>query len=1401
MSEGSRFHLARCGVLNVWQYDRQVFDLADGRLLLRGANGAGKSKTMEMLLPFAIDGDKARLTASGRHHTSLLWLLLDGYDGQARTGYVWVEFSRTTDDGDPETVTCGVGMRATQSARTATAWYFTSNRRVGHDLHLEDDAGPLSRQQLEAEVTRDGTGQVFDQAVRYREHVGQLLFGLPGDQYDDLLRLIYWLRQPQVGEDIDPQRLAEQLVNALPQVDDAALRTAGDTFDELEAFGEQIERRSRAAEAIGRFVETYAGYSRSVVRERGTALVEADGQLRRRVAQVRSLEGELAEATMERDRAEEDRRRSRNLQEEAQARIGALESGPEARARARLVEMAKTVEALGGAARRAERHHTEALSRARRSADGADAEADALADAMATFADGVGAAARALDDVMAPAEAGVPGQGAALLGVAALARARDGLRWPDEDAALDLDPGLSAGREWLGAASTAVTRRQAAVTVVRGALDAAALARREADDATARETEAQERADAGRDLLEAARGSTGAAEQAFVTALDAWLVAAPAVTAFDVPDLDPAGLRALEGLARASVADEVEQQTAAAGRAETDGEVAVARREALLAERARVESEVDPLPPAPPWRRDARQHRAGAPFWRLVDVADDLSPDERAGLEAALEGAGLLDAWVDPEGRVDGHRLDVGLDAALEEGDRSGAASHTGGGATLALHLRVDSSADDPGVPPTVVQAVLDRVAVVVDGVAPDGPGLAVGTDGSWRAGPLRGRTTKETAQYLGAGARVAERRRRLALLDAQVAEAQAQLEDASRRAVEARDRLRRITAWLGSRPPHDAVLSAWATLEERETALERLEAELRELAARARERRATASARHAELVTAGDTHGLPVTADALRAREEALRALVARLTEHLRSIPELERALARWTVQAGLARDEQAATAAAATELEAAEGAWRARQQEHQTLVEAEGASVAELEARLSALRHGVEEHRGRVEELSRLHDALLARVGGLEATVAGARERVDLAHPQVEEARMRLAALDDLAGFVLAAFGGTTIEHGPSVEEPTSGSGGRDPASDETTDAGTGGSPAPGGQRHLGTMPVAAVRRLVAALPGVTTPERSRNAVLQSVAALLAGDAAVHEPRLNEDGGVLVAIGRDETGDLPVVELHQRLAAGVASDRELLTARERKLFEDHVLGQLGDALRSVRRKADELVHAMNEQLRDVTTSQGIRVRLRWRLRDDIAPEARRAVELLRQPPGALLPGERTELRESLHRLIEVSRAEAPEESYAVHLARALDYRRWNAFTVQYHRPEAGEWRDLHRRTALSQGEQKVLCYLPLFAAAAAHFTSVAGAAPYAPRFVLLDDAFPKIDVRTHPLLFGLLVDLDLDFVITSERLWGTHATVPRLAIYEALRSPGDRGIAQYEHRWDGQQLVAVGA
>ena len=57
------------------------------------------------------------------------------------------------------------------------------------------------------------------------------------------------------------------------------------------------------------------------------------------------------------------------------------------------------------------------------------------------------------------------------------------------------------------------------------------------------------------------------------------------------------------------------------------------------------------IPPVPHTREPAvRDGRPGAPLWKVTDFAPGLDESERAGLEAALEASGILDAWVTPEG-------------------------------------------------------------------------------------------------------------------------------------------------------------------------------------------------------------------------------------------------------------------------------------------------------------------------------------------------------------------------------------------------------------------------------------------------------------------------------------------------------------------------------------------------------------------------------------------------------------------------------------------------------------------------------------------------------------------------------------------------------------------------------
>ena len=83
------------GIVNVWEYDRAELSFAGGRVLLRGSNGAGKSKALEVLLPFLLDGDTRAIDATGRDRTSVYWLMTDRREAGTHVGYVWLELRMT----------------------------------------------------------------------------------------------------------------------------------------------------------------------------------------------------------------------------------------------------------------------------------------------------------------------------------------------------------------------------------------------------------------------------------------------------------------------------------------------------------------------------------------------------------------------------------------------------------------------------------------------------------------------------------------------------------------------------------------------------------------------------------------------------------------------------------------------------------------------------------------------------------------------------------------------------------------------------------------------------------------------------------------------------------------------------------------------------------------------------------------------------------------------------------------------------------------------------------------------------------------------------------------------------------------------------------------------------------
>lgn len=52
-----RFRPTRAGIIGLYQYADQIFCFEEGRLALRGRNTSGKSKVLELVVPFVLDGD------------------------------------------------------------------------------------------------------------------------------------------------------------------------------------------------------------------------------------------------------------------------------------------------------------------------------------------------------------------------------------------------------------------------------------------------------------------------------------------------------------------------------------------------------------------------------------------------------------------------------------------------------------------------------------------------------------------------------------------------------------------------------------------------------------------------------------------------------------------------------------------------------------------------------------------------------------------------------------------------------------------------------------------------------------------------------------------------------------------------------------------------------------------------------------------------------------------------------------------------------------------------------------------------------------------------------------------------------------------------------------------------
>lgn len=1349
-----RWQPLRVGIIGLWEYDDAEFWFADGRLVLRGGNGAGKTKVLELTTLMLLRGEvtPSVLDPFGSQHRTMRFNLLPTGEGDdprppadSGLGYAWAEFGRLDDEGEARFFVCGMGMSARRGTGTAgvTTWQFVTGLRPGKELQLMVGGRALEQKELRK---LDGV-YLPGSAAAYRERLGHALFGLAAASYDNLTDLLKQLRKPKLGERLSPTLLEETLRDALPPLATHEVTQLAEGWDHLEALRGAVEQTQQAAAAVAQFVrEGWRPWARAVLRRRADEFTQATTALDNTTRARNEAEKTLREAEQLVVQADEQLTTSRRLEGDRDTQLREL------------LESASYQDAVT-ASQRVERLR-DAVGSLRGQVAAAEKRSDAAQQASANAAEWLakvqleaeGIQLHVVEQETAVREAAPPA------GLAASADAH--LPERDLDALLADHQTRSARFDRLKAlhGDHATVEHQAEQSGQR-------VQTAEQDVATARADEAQAAGQVEQDAETLRQQIRDWADAAAIAVCPARLVEDWCDQISELTVIDAEAGAARPG---SSVVDTMRDHVSQVRRdiAERVGALRV-ERVPLVTRRQEVDDELDRVrtqkespPPAPTlWARRERpglDDELGAPLWRLVNPVGGLDADLLARLEAAAAASGLLDAWVSADGVVD--TVDGRLLADVQLGSRGGVP-----GRSLRAVLEPDEASC---VERDVVRDVLAAIGWH-DTASADDDSDWLAADGSWRVGGLTGRAEPAgPASYLGAAARAAARERDITRLQGELAELDARLAELDGRIGGLERALETLDREEAAIPAQTERVLAQHVVRLAERSRRRLAAErsLAEQRARHEEdlaRRDQAWAAFVDYAAEHDfaLHDLDRQVAAIReygTRLERLASVLVLLAAQLTTLGEATRRCTEQEIS------QQAAAA------EAAELAEQHRQAQVRLTTAEEALDVehAEQLRRKDNLDTEITELRNRIEQLNKqLTDAMVA-----EGTATAKLETHESQRAVAEQHRdAAMTALWAAVDHGLAGPLGLTVPERRAVQAAREFASGlrkditlREQAADVER-----------AWRRCYDQFGQLRRRLL--------PER---------------DARVHDEEGHDLPQVAVLVDPDRGWLAPPAAAYA-LTERVREQQERFDAEQQRVLTT----LLGSAfIEHLKDRLDYTAHTfqrINDQLAAHPTRHGHVVRVQSEA-DPKDPDAGAVVNALRQGYQQLTKERQDMVRNFLRRQIETARDDANAEGAADwkdQLAVALDYRRWLRLTLQYRQGTGGTWAlfDAAKHAAKSGGEKVVLLAQPLFAAAVVAYNA---ASAYAPRCVWLDEAMTGVDATIKASFMGLTVDFELDVMLTAHDEWCTYPTVPAVAIYDLARQPNIAGVDSQPYLWCGGEL-----
>ncbi len=1364
MNKHHKWKMNRAGLLNFWYYDDEIFDFADGKLLLRGSNGSGKSVTMQSILPVLLDGKKSpdRLDPFGSRARKMEDYLLgekDVVDRDERTGYLFLEYKREDTN---QYITTGIGLQARRH-KNMNFWGFviTDNRRIGKDFALyemaynggEKQRIPLSRVQLENRI--DTGGQVVRTQGEYMKLVNKYIFGFADlEAYDDLIKLLIQLRSPKLSKEFRPTAIYDILEASLPPLTDEDLRHLSDTIEHMDQTKQQIEQLEREQTALEKLLKRYDAYNQYKLADKAAHYVNANKRynnetavLTEKQAQERDLTNEIT-ALQERKRTLEqnhdvlEQKRTRlqshkvwNLEEERKSELAKLKEIEQDHAKKDSTLTGKKQQEL------ATKEKQQKL--------------------VASFDE----LHRELEDMLVDLDHDA--EAASFLQHEINKHDFDRHRQTEHDFTIwkkeaeqhyrKLESLTGELRE-LEQKKTRIAELDQKMASTRQELDT--VKQEERDWLGIFEKDKQDQLSEIHQWAE---------NHAYVPVTEDILQQ----TSRDMYHLyEPVGYERIRTPYVEAVRDyqmQMKEQIALKNSRITTLKEDIRTKEAEL---SALKAKRDPEPPNQrETTRDARKQLAEAghvfaPLYEAVEFQEHVPENVRVQMEAALNDAGFLDALLTNE-------------AIPLQHDRILQASPNMMAHTLADYLQPDL-VDDAKLSPVQVDDVLRSILVDSDA---DAEKAAINADGTYQVGLLHGHAVPvERVRFIGRNARRRYRQEQIEQLSAELDALQVEQQVVQREVDELKDNVQAATDALDAFPQDDDLAESFSHIKEKRFAIGQYEKTLRELDEQMNQLTQAYREMKSKLDAETRAYNLPFSfaayqeaAQQMREYEIALHGLITKHTTYRHTAQQIEQANERL---------EELAAEVDELQGELNELADRQSQKEQ---------NIAEIEKQLEL--EGVADIRKQIREVQEALAATNRELDQIKSDLPAKESKKNVLTDEITTIQQKIRFWENMTNAWKASFQQEVSFGFVDVPEQT-----------EDTDA---------------------LARTIAKEYKTFLKEKDPSTLeSQLTSVYFEQNTNLMEYRMTDTE--IPATDEDWMRDDWTDEQHMHITnwqqktkrrkieldfqgkrvspyyirKTIADDRErqqtMLDDQDRRLYEEILFDSVGKKLRSRIGRAQKWTEQMNKLMTGSDSSSGLSFSIKWKPRTaetEAELDTKELVDLLRRDARLLKEEDINQViahfRSKIERAKELVDVKGEGNTLLQVLKDVLDYRNWFSFVLSYQR--AGEpKRELtnHAFYKFSGGEKAMAMYIPLFTACYSRYLEADDTAPY---IISLDEAFAGVDENNIREMFEIVEELGFDYIMNSQVLWGDYDTISSLAIAELVRPKNEGFVTVIRYYWDG--------